>query len=379
MLPDWYKRIVKYLDKTVMWVLILIVSVILIWKFGFKGRNTSRKTYTSTGRNMNRDAAIMDSVSKIAANSTTKNGFYWANFRTRKPQTAVEIEKLLEKDMASLSDIDAFQLVTMLLRVSANSGLPIMELKNSVTEQLFNACESLADLEMIISRLKNEKINEAATFHINKDNTYSNLILEWAIEFKHKMLENKILKDWVMELGLDKNSIEQFESDCHRIGEELNIAPDISQFDREENRLIALAERGVEYINDTFRPLCNDGWSEALIFCTTCLIDLPTDYGNTLDMDKKEDRYYLLLHDKIIPDSSDFINSRIKFYNEEKAKMKIQPNYTPMFIYNAFYMNPMCDEPGVVTEFEESPLELLMFSGVLTKLQQFIAEEKNKI
>lgn len=96
-------------------------------------------------------------------------------------------------------------------------------------------------------------------------------------------------------------------------------------------------------------------------------------------MDKKEDRYYLLLHDKIIPDSSDFINSRIKFYNEEKAKMKIQPNYTPMFIYNAFYMNPMCDEPGVVTEFEESPLELLMFSGVLTKLQQFIAEEKNKI
>ena len=40
--------------------------------------------------------------------------------------------------------------------------------------------------------------------------------------------------------------------------------------------------------------------------------------------------------------NNDFYGKRIDFYQEEIAKLSNDPYYSPMFIYNAFYLNPLC-------------------------------------
>lgn len=357
-----------------MWIVIIIsviiLAIVLIKNSGKTTASNNRSTYTQTD--------IMDAVNKLPA-STKDPGFYWRNFKTRKPQVAKEIEEIIGKDMSKLSDDDVFQLVTMLQRVSNNANLPISGLKQSVYEQLFSHCSTESDIDEIISRLKSEKYKEASTFHIKPDNTYSNILLEWAVEYKEKLTKDAFLKHISSKLGLNDEESEALKKSIEEKEEELNLAPDISQLDREENRLIKIAEKGVDRLSSNYKSLSEDGKHEALLFCTTCLINLPTDYENTLDLDKKEDRYFLLLHDKIVPDSVNFINSRIKFYTNERNKLLTQSHYTPMFIYNAFYMNPMCEHPEQLSEFNESPLELLMFQAALTDLQLFLEEEKSLI
>ena len=50
-----------------------------------------------------------------------------------------------------------------------------------------------------------------------------------------------------------------------------------------------------------------------------------------------------------------------------------------MFIFNAFYLNPLCEKPDYLTEFHESPIELLQFYGALKDLDRFLSEEKTKV
>ena len=358
-----------------MWIIILIIiaivlAIILLTNKSKRGVSSSKQSYSQ--------ADIMASINKLAANSNDP-GFYWRNFKNRKPQIAKEIEDITGKDMNKLSDVDAFQIVTMLLRVSDNARIPISSLKQSAYDQLFSQCSSEYEFDEIISRLRSEKYKEGSTFNIKPDNTYSNILLEWAVEYREKLLKDTLLKHIASSLDLSDDELESINKSIEAKEDELNLAPDISQLDREENRLIKIAERGVERLNSTYKALSKDGKSEALLFCTTCLINLPTDYDNTLDLDKTEDRYFLLLHDKIIPDSVEFINSRIKFYTNERKKLQTQSHYTPMFIFNAFYLNPMCEHPEKLSKFNESPMELLLFQAALTDLQLFLEEEKSLI
>lgn len=357
-----------------MWI-VIIVAIIIVAIVLLKNNGKTRASSSQTSCSQ---ADIMNAVNRLAANSK-ELGFYWRNFKERKPQVAKEIEGVTKKDMSKLSDVDAFQIVTTLQRVSNNANLPIGGLKQSVYDQLFSHCSSESDIDEIISRLKSEKYKEASTFNIKPDNTYSNILLEWAVEYKEKLTKDAFLTHIASTLNLDDDDLESFKRSIEEKEDELNLAPDISQLDREENRLITIAERGVERLSSTYKSLSEDGRSEALLFCTTCLINLPTDYDNTLDLDRKEDRYFLLLHDKIIPDSVDFLNSRIEFYTDERKKLRSQSHYTPMFIFNAFYMNPMCEHPEILSEFKESPMELLLFQAALTDLQLFLEEEKSLI
>lgn len=360
-----------------MWsgIIIAFIIIIILFIILFKNNDT---TSTTSNQSSLRQAEIMNAVNRLSASSNNP-GFYWRNFKIRKPQVAKEIEEVSRRDMSKLSDEDAFQIVTMLLRVSNNANLPISDLKQSVYDQLFSHCSSESEIDEIISRLKSEKYKEGATFNIKPDNTYSNILLEWAVEYKERLSKDALLNHLASTLDLSDDALESLKKSIDEKEDELNLAPDISQLDREENRLIKIAERGVERLSSTYKSLSENGKSEALLFCTTCLINLPTDYDNTLDLDKKEDRYFLLLHDKIVPDSSEFLNSRIKFYTDEREKLRTLSHYTPMFIFNAFYMNPMCEHPEILSEFHESPMELLLFQAALTDLELFLEEEKSLI
>ena len=156
--------------------------------------------------------------------------------------------------------------------------------------------------------------------------------------------------------------------------EELNLAPDISHENNLENKLFRIAGQAARMIESKFKRFPDGGFAEALIYCSSILVDLGTSHQNTLNMDVFEDRYFLLLGDEVmcnseVDDPIKYINSRVGFYNEEEHKLNTESNYSTMFIYNAFYMNPGCDNPRNLTSFSESPMTLIRLHLVLKEVK----------
>lgn len=177
--------------------------------------------------------------------------------------------------------------------------------------------------------------------------------------------------------GIKKENIE-------KTMEELNLAPDLSKNNELENKLLGVAKQGALMIQLYFKKYPRGGYAEALIYCSSILVDLGTEHQNEIDLDIFEDRYFLLLHDEVnynsdVPDVIDFINKRVEFYNEQERKLKDSPMFTPMFIYNAFYMNPCCDSPDVLQDFNESPFTLMKLKAVLNETKAMMERKAHEL
>jgi len=85
---------------------------------------------------------------------------YWANFKSRKPQQASDIDRLLNKDMSKVSTVDSFQLVNTFLRWSANSNVPISNLKQNFLESFYSSFDG-EDISLIIDHMKEKRSEEA--------------------------------------------------------------------------------------------------------------------------------------------------------------------------------------------------------------------------
>ena len=163
----------------------------------------------------------------------------------------------------------------------------------------------------------------------------------------------------------------------------LNLAPDFSENDNIENKLLNLAKEGVDYIGKNFRELDEKGYYDALLLCTTFVIDLGTDHQNEIDLDKMEDRYFLLLFDTMIhcqlKDEIGFINKRIGFYTEEMEKLQRDVNNSA-YIYSVIYYNPLCDNPLDNFSVTFADLEIInAFDIVLKKTKKMLLERKLEI
>ena len=138
-----------------------------------------------------------------------------------------------------------------------------------------------------------------------------------------------------------------------------------------------LAKTCVSRLSREFKPLSQEGEAEALLFFSTLIVDLG-EFKNEIDLEVMEDKYKLLLHDEILYHGLDaddffaFLNARKDFYISQYEKIKNDSFYTPMFIYNAFYLNPGCDNPSDLKEFKESPATLLMLQAKLFELDSYI-------
>lgn len=177
--------------------------------------------------------------------------------------------------------------------------------------------------------------------------------------------------------GIKKESVE-------KTMEELNLAPDLSKNNELENKLLAIAKQGASMIQSSFKRFPRGGYAEALIYCSSILVDLGTEHQNEIDLDNFEDRYFLLLHDEVtynsdVSDAIGFINKRVGFYKEQERKLKASPMFTPMFIYNAFYMHPCCDSPDVLHEFNESPFTLMQMKAVLNETKAMMERKAREL
>lgn len=339
------------------------------------------------------DSDTMGIIRKLGGDS--QNG-YWKGFKIRKPDQAAAIEKICGRNMENISDADAFQIVNTFTRWSGNTNLPIEWLKDDFIRQMQSLLNDGLTYSMLLERFKEEKPKEAKTFNISEDYTISNYMYEWVLEMKSKSEEEALTRHIAEKLNI--TDIDSFEESIKQTEEELNLAPDISKLDREENKLFALAKEGADMfrefdplnLDDTPAPVLTDeGYAEALILCSTMVINLHSNFQNRLDMDEQVDRYFLLLFDTImcdIPgDSIGFINSRISFYKNERtnwANMNgleaIMPDNAISHIYNALYVSPLSENPEITPR--DLPLHnLIMFRTYFEKVQKLMLKGSERI
>lgn len=331
--------------------LIIVIAIVLVFAVfiihankGKKGQK--KKGYTPAPR-MD-DRTIMDIAKKVGQSA---HGNYWQSFKDRKPKEAKAIQELCDRDMDTISDADAFQIVTSLLRWSKNAEIPIASLKSNFIGQMKSLLSEGATFDGLLSRLKIEKSKEAIQFNISEDFTICNFMYEWLIEMK-----NEADKDWMTEkiaskLSISKDQIDSFKEEINKKEEDFNMAPDISQLDREENRLFALANEGVKQLTeitslteDKKYRLDENGKFEARILCSVMVIKLHSHFKNEINLDIQADRYFLLLADSVTGDYPDdeinFINSRIAFYNNSIHSVKEDPysKATELLLGKIFYL-----------------------------------------
>lgn len=333
------------------------------------------------------------------ANTKAGKGGYWEGFKRRKPEQAKQIEMTCGRDMSNLDDVSAFQIVTSLIRWSENAGTPIGELKNYFLKET-NALLSQpgANYEMIFSKLKEEKPLEAQKFGIKPDFTVCNFMLEFLEEDRQKKMGDDMTRRIGQNMGMSPEEIEALAESVNKTSEELNIAPDITNLDREENKLFHLAEEGAKMLDDLIvgisgrLQLSKAGLAEARILCSTIVIELTPDFKNQIDLDVEADRYFLLLHDPTmfdcdnVSDTIGFLNSRIAFYNKEvpealslNAIQAMQPDTALARIFNVLYKHPETETPEAIISGEISPNDLVMLRGQLEKVVKYLQNKSRQI
>ena len=371
------------------WVIVIIIVGVIVYALYNKSNFNDISQHKVEGTWSNQENKGI--VNPTDASRTSN---FWTNFKRRKPQIANEIEKLSGRNMAKLSDKDAREIVSSIERWSSNAGKPISQLKDGFFNELNPVIDELG-LDAMIERMKQEREKEAKTFNISLDNTISAILLELLIERKTKK-EQQIMQNHLNQVLADKG-INISEEQIQQTVDELNLAPDISKLDREENRLFALANEGVKMLDNLTvelrgepKRLGENGEIEARILCSTLVIDLHSHFKNEIDLDIQVDRYFLLLADEIlgsdIDDPIEFLNSRISFY-QNNIKAFEGMNELELFsidnalgiLYNALYIHPLSDNPEMISREEISSNELVLFRAKLKKVIKFLQNGRNRI
>lgn len=374
--------------------LITIAVIVIVCFFLFKKKGNARQHKEKQDIDLNQ--LIMQTVNNIGANS---KGQYWEGFKRRNPMDAQGIENITHRDMKEISDKDAFQIVTSLLRWSKNSERPVNKLKASFYDDI--DAQGIPE-EIFLKKLKQERLKEAKQLNICPDNTVCNFMYKIILERQEKQEKKKYSQNSSKQLKLSDDAIESFEESIAEKEQELNIAPDISKLDREENKLFNLANEGIDIL-DNLLTMSNDfekisfnkrSRIEARILCSTMVMDLHSNFKNEIDLDNQADRYFLLLADQTTFDDVDseikdeiaFINSRIAFYKEELQKYSemsslqvFMINNAIGHIFNALYVKPLSDNPKEIEEGSISTSNLIMFKKMLDDTCSAMTREKNQI
>lgn len=372
------------LTMTALIILAILLVVVFFVVIGNKDGKVQKKENCPPSPKLD-NRTMMDIAKKVGQNG---HGNYWQGFKVRKSQDAKAIEALCGRDMDALTDADAFQIVSSFSRWSKNSGTPIANLKDVFIEQMKSLIAGGATFDMLISRMKSEKSKEAKQFNISEDFTICSFMYEWLVEMKNEQEKDLMTERFAKNLNIPQDRMDSFKEEIRRIEEKQNLAPDISQLDREENKLFVLANEGVNQLME-ISPLADDdktyrlnenGKFEARILCSTMVMDLHSHFKNEIDLDIQADRYFLLLADSITgdypDDEIDFINSRIAFYNDSIKRIKEEP-YSKATdslltkIFNLLYLNPLSTSDN---EIEKETVSSDMVLALKFEMEEVVKE-----
>lgn len=266
--------------------------------------------------------------------------------------------------------LKTFEAVNIQMKVKDNPLWGNIEMEWTFPENM--------DQDQIISKIELDvklKLIQGISNFVEPDVGYD---MHDECETSRSMGVDDISESWWKEMeekcGITKEGVEKTLN-------ELNLAPDLSKNNELENKLFTIAQQGVKYIESSFKKLPEGGYAEALIYCSSILVNLGTNHKNKIDLDIFEDRYFLLLHDEVLCHSNlddiiSYINKRVEFYTDQEMKLRSNPHYyTPMFIYNVFYKNPGCDAPNQLSSFSEDPGTLMMLQYTLEQARLMMMDK----
>lgn len=149
---------------------------------------TKKKERHSTSSQQNINARMMDVVHSLG---DSNNAHYWERFKRRKPIEASAISDASGLNMNTLSDKDAFEVVSTFLRWSENTGKPISKLKEDIIAQLSEFLHEVS-YEMLESKLRKAIPPEARTFNISQNHTISHFMLQYLKEAQRRLPKKNI-------------------------------------------------------------------------------------------------------------------------------------------------------------------------------------------
>jgi len=140
------------------------------------------------------------------------------------------------------------------------------------------------------------------------------------------------------------------------------------------NVLFQRALNEVDIIENEFQKLSVKGRCEALIFISIFIYTEASNnekFKNGQLIEEFLDNIAISVKKSMFFKSNeyvkDFVNDRFKFYNSEYIKNCDQNMYTPMYIYNAFYLKPFANDPTNIRSFNLNPMVLLEFKSFLVR------------
>ena len=110
-----------------------------------------------------------------------KKGTYRKGFKSRKPDLAQEIESLVDCDLCTVSDIEAFEIVTTLQRWAESVKCSVGKLKEKFILEL-NDISDEKTYRQTIESIKEKQAEESTLFNISKENTISGFKIRWIQE-----------------------------------------------------------------------------------------------------------------------------------------------------------------------------------------------------
>lgn len=279
----------------------------------------------------------------------------WQKFRKMNPQEAAEIETVSEINMDELDDKAAEELIFTFQYWAKKSGCSIIDLKQDFYDKS-EAVFELLSYEENMRLMDENKLKFARTHNMNPDNTLFSFMQKWYSEkqsIKETESEGKFSFTRALSEKKEKNKHNEVEA----------------------QRLWNLAKETVDLISNEHKKLSDKGRLEALLYCTAYLFENPSvsKLENPVEIFVGQHLAHEL--DKYSVLNNDFYGKRIDFYQEEIAKLSNDPYYSPMFIYNAFYLNPLCENPrNMLDDFPV--LEVMTFDLFLKVVNNHLNENK---
>lgn len=225
------------------------------------------------------------------------------------------------------------ELVDSVERLTVYFRCPLSRLKKTAIERARIFCARNGEpVTSLVESLGRMSRSETLRFGIHECNTATYLLRKWVADnIAAENSWNNIIGKLSQKYGMRREKSES----------ELNIATASLDENSIERRLFSLAKQCADYIGYCFMDFPDKGFFEALLYCTTLIIDIGTEHGNNINQDTLEDRYFVLLADEIISVSEssvntiEFINSRIKLYRDCPEEM----------LYGLFFLSPFWETP----------------------------------
>ncbi len=139
-------------------------------------------------------------------------------------------------------------------------------------------------------------------------------------------------------------------------------------------RTFLVLRQGVEYILTDYPDLTDDGSIEVLLYCMS-IADLKPDVIEVMAKslwESQDDPWKSTWESE--KHTIDFFKRRVAYYKSERRHLALEPKYTPMKIYNTFFLNPLTKDTDDLSDFDGDIFKLMRFEYALKSLDKFMKE-----